>query len=83
MLFVVGPGFLVIEDRALRDPLAIALGVQFPRLGGNSCQGDALLVLEERIDALMNQINGALPLRRVNLLLKPDRGITLWSQRGW
>lgn len=75
MLLVVGSGLLVIEDGAFRD--VSMLGVQFSRFGGYRRKRDLLLVLEERIHALVDQIDGALPLRRVNLLLKPYRGITL------
>src|ERR1700730_5684390 len=81
MLFVVHPGLLVVENGALGD--APMLRIQFFRLGGDCCQRNALLVLTERIDTLVDQIDGALPLRHVNLLLKPYRGITLWLRDGW
>jgi len=63
MLLVVRPGLLVVEDGALGDPFAVALGVQLFRLGRDRRQRDALLVFTERIDALLNylslaQING-------------------------
>ena len=71
MLLVVGPGLLVVEDSALGDPFPVAVGIQFLRLGSNRRQRDAPLVLAERIDTQFDQIYGALPQLRVDLLLQP------------
>jgi len=71
MPFVIRPGFLIVEDRALGDPFPVAVGIQFLRLGSDRRQRDAPLVLAERIDAQFDQIYGALPQSRVDLLLQP------------
>ncbi len=69
MLLVVRPGLLVVENRTLRDPFAIAFSVQFFRLGGDRCQRDALLVLTQRLNALPYQVNGPLAKPGIDLLL--------------
>src|SRR5438309_11888066 len=81
MIFVAGSGLLVVKDGTFGD--APMIRVQFFRFGGDCRQGDSLLVLAKLVDALSGQVNGALSLRRVNLLLKPYWGITLWLRDGW
>ena len=54
MLFVVRSGLRVVENGALGDPFAVALSIQRFGLGSNRCQRDALLVLAERINALLH-----------------------------
>lgn len=71
MLLVVGPSLLVVEDSTLGDPFPLAVGIQFLRLGSYRRQRDAQVVLAERIDAMFDQIYGALPQPRVDLLLQP------------
>lgn len=52
MLLVVRPGFLVVEDGAFGEVPVVQ--VQIFGLGGDCRQGDSLLVLTERIDALFH-----------------------------
>src|SRR5438067_1891919 len=66
MPLVVCSGLLVVEDGTFG--YAPMVQVQLFGLGSDRRQGDSLLVLAERIDALFHQVNGPLAKLCVDLL---------------
>ena len=69
MLLVVGPGLLIVEDSTLG--YASMVWVELFRLDGNGGKRDTLPVLEQRIDTLSYQLNGALSQRFIHRGFEP------------
>ena len=78
MLFVVGPGLLVVENRAFGDPFPLPLNIQLPRLCSNRRERNPLLLLVQCINTAFDQINGALPQTCVDFLFEPGMWLMLW-----
>ena len=78
MVLVVGPGLLVVEDRAFGDPFTIAFDIQYFRLGDDGRERNRLLVFAQRIHTAFDQIQGALAQPHVDFFFEPGMWLMLW-----